>query len=817
MAGKIKKLLENELVGGTQSSDVYPVTSVKAIYDEDNERLDGIINRRGVVNISTNYNSDHTAEVFTLEQAIAKVPSKDRVLGFQGKFLTSDGWKSYIFTGDSLSSWSDISKWIEQISSAVLAQELGDSTSKAISQKAVTDAIAKATINTVDLSAINLDNDTIIKIAGAQVPIRYVVTQNGKNAGVLSCFSDNMGHMLTQVFTTHYMLPFSQNSHSDEKIFTYFRSYHISGGTSTIPTGTWGEWTLVYSSDNQKEIDALNTAISNLNSNTGISDYEEFSDQKEYKAGTTVLKDGLLKTFIKDHAAGAWDNEEVEDGSLKKEIEQINSKMNVVYNQQWILGYYIDENGGIIKYKYGNDVGYIEIFIENSPKYIYTNAVTGKTGWLIIKNSSDSIIGKYQLNYLGLKKIYIPNNSYKILVTNIYLNGEYNESNPYISVDGELSENFNTIYKNKQNIEENRKNINIKDLYLCNWIRGYYINSEGNITKYTTGDSYNVRMCIITDFIGNKIITDIVTGLTGYLSFVNSENEVIEVSNYNTSGYKEIEIPDGTVEIRLTNIFANANNKNNNPSVAFSNGLSKSFNDIGNKIIKKSLDGKILSVIGTSISTFKGVIPSENATQYPNGDVTSFEKTWIGNLLLLSGMSLGVLQSWAGSRVTTTGGLSSSSYFVSEERWGSLGNPDIIIVEGGTNDLWQENAPNLGDIPDIYTTDIESYDKNDFAPAYLYLLMKLREKYPNAVIYCLGVLDFLRGITSPYFKNNKGWSKQDLDDIIKKCCDIVGCHFISQRNFGVSYYNFKEYAYDGDIHPNATLMSMMANNIFKHL
>lgn len=74
--GKIKKLLESELVGGTQSSDVYPVTSVKAVYDEENERLDNIINRRGVVNISTNYNSDHIVEVLTLKQAIAKVPSK---------------------------------------------------------------------------------------------------------------------------------------------------------------------------------------------------------------------------------------------------------------------------------------------------------------------------------------------------------------------------------------------------------------------------------------------------------------------------------------------------------------------------------------------------------------------------------------------------------------------------------------------------------------------------------------------------------------------------------------------------------------------
>lgn len=140
--GKIKKLLDNELVGGTQSTDVYPVTSIKAVYDEDNERLDNVINRRGVVNISTNYNSDHIAEIFTLEQAISKVPSKDRVLGFQGRFLTSEGWKSYIFDGDSLSDWSNISKWVELISASVLAQELGDSTAKAISQAAVTKEIS---------------------------------------------------------------------------------------------------------------------------------------------------------------------------------------------------------------------------------------------------------------------------------------------------------------------------------------------------------------------------------------------------------------------------------------------------------------------------------------------------------------------------------------------------------------------------------------------------------------------------------------------------------------------------------------------------
>lgn len=41
--GKIKKILENELVGGIQDTDVYPVTSTKAVYNEENKTLDETI------------------------------------------------------------------------------------------------------------------------------------------------------------------------------------------------------------------------------------------------------------------------------------------------------------------------------------------------------------------------------------------------------------------------------------------------------------------------------------------------------------------------------------------------------------------------------------------------------------------------------------------------------------------------------------------------------------------------------------------------------------------------------------------------------
>ncbi len=139
--GKIKKILENELVGGTQNTDVYPVTSIKAVYDEKNERLDHILARRGVVNISTNYNDDHIAEVLTLPQAINKVPSSDRVLGFQGNILTPDGWITYKFIGANITQWSNIEYWAAIVDSSILEQEIGNKRDRALSQKAVNELL----------------------------------------------------------------------------------------------------------------------------------------------------------------------------------------------------------------------------------------------------------------------------------------------------------------------------------------------------------------------------------------------------------------------------------------------------------------------------------------------------------------------------------------------------------------------------------------------------------------------------------------------------------------------------------------------------
>lgn len=167
------------------------------------------------------------------------------------------------------------------------AQSIGAATTAALDDIDVN----KQIINAIDLSAIDLDRATIIKIAAAQVPCRYIVTTkyltSDSNVGVLECFSDSMRHMVTQVFTTHYTLPLNGSSHSDEKIFTYWRSYHLSsGGTSTIPVGSWGEWTQIYPSGNQKNIDAFKASLQEISTNI-----EELQGQiKKGVGGNKILE-----------------------------------------------------------------------------------------------------------------------------------------------------------------------------------------------------------------------------------------------------------------------------------------------------------------------------------------------------------------------------------------------------------------------------------------------------------------------------------------------------------------------------------------------
>ena len=107
------------------------------------------------------------------------------------------------------------------------------------------------------------------------------------------------------------------------------------------------------------------------------------------------------------------------------------------------------------------------------------------------------------------------------------------------------------------------------------------------------------------------------------------------------------------------------------------------------------LAGKIISILGDSISTFyqdgspmNSYYGQVGRFYYPTycQDVRTVDKTWWGQLINNTNMILGVNNSWSGSTAVGT----DESAGCSDARINTLiqnGNPDIVILYLGTNDL----------------------------------------------------------------------------------------------------------------------------------
>ena len=126
--------------------------------------------RGGIVNISTNYNSINTAEVLTLAQALSKVPSTDRVLGFQGKYLATDDWHTIIYIGDSLTSWSDTTKWID-LSYKILRSISNNFTFAGLKIVAFGDSVTEGKVDSASDSSARV---TWVKTLAKMIGSRYI-------------------------------------------------------------------------------------------------------------------------------------------------------------------------------------------------------------------------------------------------------------------------------------------------------------------------------------------------------------------------------------------------------------------------------------------------------------------------------------------------------------------------------------------------------------------------------------------------------------------------------------------------------------------
>lgn len=158
-------------------------------------------------------------------------------------------------------------------------------------------------------------------------------------------------------------------------------------------------------------------------------------------------------------------------------------------------------------------------------------------------------------------------------------------------------------------------------------------------------------------------------------------------------------------------------------------------NDKESQKLVKDINTYKVSILGDSYSTFiNSLTPNTNSYWYPrsqnDNDVKTVEQTWWYQFIQEKGFVLEYNNSYSGSTICNTGysgGNSSSSSFVTRMR--NLGNPNLIIIFGGTNDSWA-NSP-LG----IYKySDWTDDDLKSFRPAFAYMLDYLIKKYPNEKI-----------------------------------------------------------------------------------
>lgn len=217
---------------------------------------------------------------------------------------------------------------------------------------------------------------------------------------------------------------------------------------------------------------------------------------------------------------------------------------------------------------------------------------------------------------------------------------------------------------------------------------------------------------------------------------------------------------------------------------------------------------RTFSVLGNSISTYSGYIPSGYANYYTASRI-AVEDTWWMLLSAKEDLELSVNASWAGSSVANKSGKNVNSYFTSDKRikeLASKGVPNLIIVLGGTND-WGDNAGYLGDYPTN-----GNYDLRTFRGAYSYLVDQLKKRYPTTDIICCSIIPRKQSRTQ---KNNLGVTQKEIDESIKYICKQYHAHFIDMSICGLEK-DVNKYTIDG-LHPNKDGMKIIADYLYEQI
>lgn len=201
-----------------------------------------------------------------------------------------------------------------------------------------------------------------------------------------------------------------------------------------------------------------------------------------------------------------------------------------------------------------------------------------------------------------------------------------------------------------------------------------------------------------------------------------------------------------------------------------------------------------LGILGDSISTYEGKIPSGYSKYYPTtnsacADVDSWTKTYWGHLINdYWHCELDVNSSWSGGCVAPGSTRTATPMTI---RCRDFVNPDVIIFFGGTNDCSTSTGVDLGEYD--YTTPVGNLDTDaKFRQSYIAVIRTIQAAYPKAQIICI-------------IGNH---INRSFDTSIEEIAAHYGLPVVDFRgDYNVTIYD--------QLHPNAAGHAYMAKKIYE--
>lgn len=213
---------------------------------------------------------------------------------------------------------------------------------------------------------------------------------------------------------------------------------------------------------------------------------------------------------------------------------------------------------------------------------------------------------------------------------------------------------------------------------------------------------------------------------------------------------------------------------------------------------------KRVSLLGDSITTFQGYTTLPNNYEYPKEssypDFTSVTQTWWYQLIYnkMNNATLEVNSSITGTCVQNTTSTGHPGYgFLN--RYEELGNPDVIFINGGTNDI-SRGLP-VGSLDFTIATD--ALDTYQFAQAYDKLIRLLKAKYPSATICCI--------MGDRYFDGTSA----DHAPVVREICTHYGIPY-AEVDYGADRATCR-YSNGTNVHPTPEGMTFMADAAWNQL